>query len=219
MRHGTMQMTMVLVSLALVSAGVEIASATAILSGDSTETCTQGIPLGGGPCTAQAINLHPAWQPNNPGGSGAVWVSYADTGFPGTVSPPSSMTDHIMTITETFFAPVGTTLALEVWADDTAQVLIDGNGVFAPNFSLGTCAIGPIGCQPGEQGNISHTFTVAGIHTVAFNVFQTGGGPFGLLYAGATQTVPEPSIGLLVGMGLIVLGCVWRRQKWGDSPR
>jgi hypothetical protein len=210
MKNGGRQIAVVFSFFALISAAGS-ASATTILSGDGTETCLQGITLGGGSCTVQAINPHPVWQANNPNGSDAVWVSLADTGSPGTISPPSSTTDHIMRISETFFAAIGTTLALEVWADDTARVLIDGNEVFAPNFSQGTCAIGPIGCEPGEQGVIGHTFTVAGLHTVAFEAFQTGGGPFGLLYAGATRTVPEPSTWWLAVTAL-VLCLAWQRR-------
>jgi len=66
-----------------------------------------------------------------------------------------------MTITETFLAGTGSTLQLEVWADDTARIRIDGTEMIAPNFSQNICAGGVIGCEPGEQGTIVSDFSVS----------------------------------------------------------
>ena len=74
-------------------------AATVIISGDGTETCTQGSALGSGSCNVQTINPATVWQPNNPEGNGALWISYADTGRPGTVTAPVGF---VATFTETF---------------------------------------------------------------------------------------------------------------------
>jgi hypothetical protein len=201
------------------------ACASAIVStvGDSW---TGGAAIGGGSGGAVAITPHSAWQANNPGGSGAVWISYANTGVGGsTLAPQAGSATNpsgqavIMTVTETFSAGIGATLAMQVWADDTARVLIDGVELIAGNFSQGTCATGSIGCEPNEFGQINYTFNTDGIHTLAFEVFQVGSGtnptdnPFGLLYAGTlTAAVPEPGTLALFGAGLAGLGLLRRRR-------
>ena len=162
-----------------------------------------------------------AFQHAHPLGTPAVWVSYGDTGYGGTTVAPWDFTNPLMTMTETFLAGVGSILQLNVWADDTARIRLDGTQVFAPNFSQNICANGVIGCEPGEQGILAYTFTTAGVHTVAFDVYQIGTGtttyanPFGLWYTGDVQTnaVPEPSTLFLCATGLVSLfGYSWRRK-------
>jgi hypothetical protein len=188
-----------------------------IISGDGTETCAMGPALGGGACDVQTISPASVWQQNNPGGSGALWISYADTGRPGTVTAPPG---HVVTFTETFSAGVGSILYLEVWADNTAEVFIDNATVFSANFSSDAyCASGAIGCEPGEQGVINFTFAESGIHTLSFDVYQGGsldappGNPFGLLYSGTLTAVPVPPALWLFGSGLLGLMGVARRRS------
>jgi len=178
MKYGKMKatMTIVFMIIALMVSGVGFASATPLISGDTTETCRKGLlaaaptPI---PCSVQTINPHPAWQPNNPGASPAVWISYDDTGTPGAVSPPNSPTFPIMTITEAFYANTGTTLSLKAWGDDKVEVWIDAVlQIPVGNFTIGSEAV------------INYTFGAPGLHKVEFRVFQLGGGPTGLLYAG-----------------------------------
>lgn len=199
----------------------KMASATVIVSGAGNTACILGPTVGGGACTTQAINAHPLWQSENPNGLGAVWVSYADTGKPGTVRVPSNRSTPIMTVTETFtVAAGGGLLNFEIWADDTADVYVDGVQLFAANFSQNICANGIIGCEPGEQGVISNYALGAGSHNITMSVYQIGGGPFGLLYSGTVsggsspQAVPEPTTALIFAAGLFGLG-LYRRKRHG----
>ncbi len=195
------------------------ALATLIISGDGTETCTYGATLSPGTCAVQTISVHSAWQTNNPNGNGAEWISYADTGVSGTTLAPLDGTTSVFTVTETFFANVGDMLYLDVWADDTAEVFLNGTSLFSPNFTQSICANGAIGCEPGENGMISYTFALSGMNTLSFDVFQVGTGtsnsanPFGLLYSGTLTSVPEPSVLALIGLGLLVLGLTRRKIK------
>jgi hypothetical protein len=157
----------------------------ALQSGDGTESCLLGPRLGGAPCSVVLINPNPSWESNNPNGRGAAWISFGDTGTPGSESPPSSRTEPIMTISERFEAKIGDRLAIDIWADDTAEVFLDGASIFKANFSQDICAAGPIGCEPGENGRIEYVFEETGEHTLSFDVYQVGGGPFGLMYSGA----------------------------------
>ena len=160
-----------------------------------------------------AIGVHSAWEPNHNGvgESGAVWISYAQTGVGGGTLAPYAGTAVVMTVVETFNAAAGSTLNLAVWTDDTSRVLIDGVEVYAPNFTQSTCANGPVGCEPDEFGLINFTFVTDGLHTITFEAFQVGTGtttdsnPFGLLYEGTVTSVPEPSGLVLLGIGMVGL--------------
>ncbi len=196
------------------------AGATVIVSGAGNTACILGPTVGGGSCTTQAINAHPRWQADNPNGLGAVWVSYADTGQPGSVRVPSNSSTPIMTVTESFtLGTGGGLLNFEIWADDTADVYVDGVQLFAANFSQNICADGIIGCEPGEQGVISNYALGAGSHNITMSIYQIGVGPFGLLYSGTVsgggspQSVPEPATALIFSVGLLGLGMARRKRR------
>jgi hypothetical protein len=164
--------------------------------------------------------VHPLWQQNNPNGSSAVWISYADTGYQGNHFQPSLGSKQVVAITDTFTAAGSNVLNLQIWADDSAGVYVDGVQVFAPVYTQGSACSGQvIGCLPGQDGVLSNYHLGAGTHTITFDLYQTGTGtdttsnPMGLLFTGSDVSAPEPAALLLVGGGLIGIGMIRRRSK------
>jgi hypothetical protein len=173
-----------------------------------------------------AITPHSLWQQNNPVNPGdssdtsAVWISYALTGYGDSYYQPPAGTDPAVSVFQNFTSGAGL-LNLKVWADDTAEVLLDGISIFSPKFTQGVCSGQPIGCQPGDAGVINSVLT-AGAHQLEFRVFQVGTGgdtssnPFGLLYTGtaperADASAPEPgTIGLA---GLVLLAALPLKKR------
>lgn len=168
--------------------------------------------------TNVAINAHPAWGSLPP----YSWVSYADTGSPGTVSPPNASIPGTPTAIFTENLPAWTGFVnVTVFADDTAAVYLFDN-TYTSGLLLkaanpvqdGACAAGPIGCQPNESWTsplLPVNFT--GPAWLEFHAYQRGGGPFGVLYGGEAHLVPEPGTYLLLGAGLIGLGLLRRMRS------
>jgi hypothetical protein len=162
-------------------------------------------------------DVNPTWAPDQ---DGADWISFEDTGYSATApgfSPnvvPNSTGENspnaifTQTFTDTYSALV---LSFTVWADDTAVLFLNGIQISAnANFSQvhGTyCAPAGVSCT-----GAGTTFTedlAPGSYTLSIAVYQTGGGPYGLMYAGTvtdTETdppnVPEPGSFILLSAGL-----------------
>lgn len=208
-------------TFAVVAFGATASQAALFQSGAGAGTCVAfAAAVGGaGPCVTVAITPHPLWEPNGTGGSTATWVSYADTGFGGSVFQPHNHFNPIFSITETFLVGV-TDLKLDftVWADDTVEVFVDGISIFPPNFTQGICAGGVIGCEPLEGGIFSVILSGAGAHTLTFVAYQIGTGtdtssnPFGVIYAGSITEVPEPATVAILGLGALLVGGAARRR-------
>lgn len=188
-----------------------LASANIIVSGNGTETCEDLIG-GAGPVACTNITPHGAWQANNPFGQGAAWVSYVNSGVgAGKVSVANNAAAR-MDVVESFnVAGSSVELVLTVWADDTAEVFIDGVSQNTPNFTQNVCANGPLGCQP-HEGVTFNAILGAGVHDIRIQAYQIGGGPFGVLYSGSTTSVPAPAALGLLGFGLVGLGFGRRRK-------
>ena len=151
-----------------------------------------------------AITPHPAWQPNNPANpwnstdKPAVWISYAGTGYGDPNFQPYNGTTPVVSIFQSFTSAAGF-LMLNVWADDTSQVLLDGVSVFSAVFSQDVCSGQPIGCRPADFGVVSTAFE-GGTHELEFRLFQVGTGtnstsnPFGLLFTGGAFAPLDPSV-------------------------
>jgi hypothetical protein len=180
-----------------------------------------GLPNSLTPATV-AISVHPSWEPNNPVNPGnpadtsAVWISYDYTGYKDPVFQPYEGTTPVVSIFENFVSGPGF-LTLNVWADDTSEVLLDGVSLIAPKFTQSTCSGQPIGCLPQDVGSLSSVLT-AGPHQLEFRVFQVGTGldtttnPMGLMFTGtAPAAVPEPGTLLLLG-GASVTAALKRKR-------
>ena len=128
------------------------------------------------------------WQDAFPGG--AQWISYANTGIGGDTLAPRlgdvlNQTGQLVVfelLLEYDLSSAGV-FNMDLWADDTARIVVDGLLIQAPNIAFvqnGPCADGVIGCEPGE-GFTTDTLPggpgidwAAGQHTVLMQFYQVG---------------------------------------------
>lgn len=172
------------------------------------------------------ITPNPVWQPN---GTCGKWISFtSDPSGIGNVAIPGPAN---ATFFERFFLSGAGTASLTVFADDTATVWIDNlagrSTLVLANPTLDAhCARGSIACQPGEGRFINLTpYLTSGYNTVGFEVYQRGGGPYGLMYEGTYNSdiniahTPEPStLGLAISGLTIILGYTLLRKYRSRYP-
>ncbi len=189
-------------------------------SGWSWIPCTNINTCAGAATPAVEVDLLaapiPPW--HNP--TSGKWISSVS----GTASDPFSSIGGgtIQQFSKTIDFGPGWVLTLQVWADDTGAVLIDGvpltlqNAGSAPNTTQdAACAAGTLGCEDLEFGQFSTaSLGLTGLHDLQVRARQHedfGGTPFGALVEGELAT-PEPATILLLGSVLATAGVVSRRR-------
>ncbi len=201
------------IALVVIAAGLAHGNSFSLLSGvsagETNSVTTNNVVL---------MNDEPNWTAPQ---DGAQWISFENTGYsaiaPGYAvnelpnatgeSDPNAI--FYQTFTDTY-SPL--TLSITVWADDTAVLFLDGVQESAnANFSqvAGTpCAPTGITCN-GAGSTFVFDDLAAGTHTIQIDVYQAGGGTYGVMYDGTvTDSGPllaEPGSYILLGFGLIAL--------------
>src|ERR1700761_2919762 len=95
--------------------------------------------------TTVAITPDSLWQQNNPinpgdpNDSSAVWISDQLSGYGDSQFQPFEGTNPVVTVIDNFTSGQGL-LHLNVWADDTADVILDGNYLAHAVFTQGICS-------------------------------------------------------------------------------
>ena len=161
----------------------------------------------------QAIGVNPAWAPNGTTGTGAQWVSYADTGTPGTVSVPN---DNYGLITYSFRNAHDATLTGVAQADDQVHVFLDGSEL------IGTGGDG--GYALGHAATFSAFLAASTLdpsavaHTLEIYFYQRAQGPTGVQYTFSVTPIPAAlPLAATAMAGLGGLGWLKRRRTQTDT--
>jgi len=183
-----------------------LGSSALVWSNSPTDTIL-GTP-GGAPGTTNlgsySVTPTVAWLPAV---GGSNWVSTESTGGNGSPVPPIPNDFYYYQTTFTL-AGNGYSGTLDVMADDTAEVLLNGVVIapFASNASNGPCAQGGGGPTCNSVWPIKLTNLSAGAYTLEIIDAQTNSSAAGVDLSGTlASAVPEPSSLLLLGTGLLGL--------------
>lgn len=156
----------------------------------------------------QAIGVNELWAPNGSTGTGAQWVSYADTGTPGAWEVPSN---YYGVITYQFRTAHDATLSGLAQADDAVHVYLDGNEL------IGTGGNG--GYEPGQARSFSAFLAASTLdpittaHTLQIYFYQINHGPTGTQYTFSVTPIPAAlPLGATAMAGLGGLGWLKRRR-------
>jgi hypothetical protein len=164
----------------------------------------------------QAIVGNAAWAAPLAGSS---WISFTTTGDTSNSNFYTVPNGTAVTFEQKFTLNGTITSAfLDVLADDTTSVVINGNTLYAPNLngSYPTCSSIEIGCLTSTEGVFNTAqllpYLIDGVNTLDFTVYQKAGSSFGLDYGGTISSTgdrnvntPEPGLLGLLGAGLLGL--------------
>jgi len=144
--------------------------------------------------------------------AGSTWVSFNKTGLPLDYIVPSGI---FVTFTHEFLlpaGPAGVSGELNVMADDSTSVFLNGVLLYAEASPTGntyaTCSDRPIGCLATTAAHIAlpaSAFHLGGVNKLVFQVSQRNAVAFGLNYGGTIVTTAEPASGWFVGAGAVLL--------------